>query len=116
MNERLFFLKDYAYFSPEQSVVTEMVITENSSIAVWGVKPGQTVEAHFHPDGQDTWIVLQGSLTYYLGDGQSKTLKTGQLAIATPQQIHGAINEGMEDVIFVSIYSAPKIGYVKATP
>lgn len=116
MNERLFSLKDYSCFSPEKSVVTEVVITDNSSIAVWGVKPGQTVEAHFHPDGQDTWVVLQGSLTYYLGEGQRKILNTGQLAIATPGQIHGAINEGTEDAIFVSIYSAPQIGYVQATP
>ncbi len=116
MNERIFSLSDYAVFSPEQSSVTEVVITDNSSIAVWGVKPGQIVEAHFHPDGQDTWVVLQGSLTYYLGNGQRQDLSIGQIAIATSGEIHGAINESTEDTIFVSIYSAPKIGYVKAKP
>jgi quercetin dioxygenase-like cupin family protein len=75
-------------------VITEVAITDNSSIAIWGVKPGQTVEAHFHPDGQDTWIVLQGNLAYYLGHNQTQILSKGQLAIATPEQIHGAVNEG----------------------
>ena len=116
MNERIFALETYASFSDEKAVVTEVVITTNSSIAVWGVRPGQEVQAHAHPNGQDTWFMLRGTLTYYLGNGQRQTLTAGQFAIADQGQVHGAINEGEEDSVFVSIYSAPEIGYVKASP
>ena len=115
MNTRIFKLEAFVCFSDEKSVVTEVVKTQNSSIAVWGVRPGQVVEAHVHPDGQDTWFMQRGTLTYYLGNGQSQTLSAGQFAIADQGQVHGAINEGTEDAIFVSIYSAPDIGYAKAT-
>ncbi len=103
-------------FSTEQATVTEIVITEYSSIAVWGVHPGQQVAAHTHPDGQDTWIMIRGELTYYLGDGQKKTIAAGQIDVAQPLQVHGAINEGTEDVVFLSIYSAPSLKVIPASP
>lgn len=116
MNARIFTLETYVSFSDRAATVTEIIQTENSSIAIWGVKPGQIVQAHCHPDGQDTWVMLRGTLTYYLGNGQSQILNAGQVAIAEKNQIHGALNEGTEDAVFVSIYSAPQIGYKKASP
>jgi quercetin dioxygenase-like cupin family protein len=116
MDERIFSLKAFAVFSPDRASITEVVITTHASIAVWGVKSGQTVAAHWHPEGQDTWVMLEGSLTYFLGNGRRQTLSEGQVAIATPGQIHGAINESEADAIFVSIYSAPQIGFMPATP
>lgn len=116
MDERIFALQSYARFSNQRAKVTQVVATENSSIAVWAVQPGQEVEPHIHPGGQDTWVMLKGTLTYYLGDGQRQILSVGQCAVADQSQIHGAVNEGTEDAVFVSIYSAPKIGYIKASP
>ena len=103
-------------FSDEKATVTEISITEHSSIAVWGVRPGQEVPAHIHPDGQDTWVMLRGSLSYYLGNGQRATIRAGQVDVAEHHQVHGAINDGGEDAVFLSIYSAPKLGWEKATP
>jgi quercetin dioxygenase-like cupin family protein len=116
MYERIFDLQAYAHFSDQSAKVTEVVITDNSSIAVWAIQPGQKVEAHLHPSGQDTWVMLKGTLTYYLGNGERQTLSVGQCALANQSQIHGAVNEGTENAVFVSIYSAPKIGYAKALP
>jgi len=116
MNERIFALEAYVQFSEQAATVIEIIRTENSSIAVWGVKPGQTVQAHFHPDGQDTWVILRGTLTYFLGNGQNQTLTAGQVALAEKNQTHGAVNDGNEDVVFVSIYSAPQIGYAQSIP
>lgn len=116
MDERIFALQTYAHFSDLRARVTEVVATDNSSIAVWAVQPGQEVAVHLHPSGQDTWIMLKGTLTYYLGNGQLQTISAGECAIADSSQIHGAVNDGTEDAIFVSIYSAPKIGYAKALP
>jgi quercetin dioxygenase-like cupin family protein len=48
---------------------------------------------------------MQGELTYYLGDGKTKSIHAGQIDVASKNDIHGCINEGKEDAIFVSIYS-----------
>ena len=114
--ERIFDPEQLVRFSIEEATVTEIVITEHSSIAVWGVHPGQQVPAHTHPDGQDTWIMIRGELTYYLGDGQKKIISAGQIDVAEPLQVHGAINEGSEDVVFLSIYSAPSLQIIPASP
>lgn len=114
--QRTFDVEQWVRFSPEKATVTEIVITKHSSIAVWGVHPGQEVPAHTHPDGQDTWIMVRGELTYYLGDGQKKIISTGQIDVAEPSQVHGAVNEGSEDAVFLSIYSAPSLKVVSASP
>lgn len=116
INSRIFTLENFVRFSDQSATVTEIIQTENSSIAIWGIKPGQTVQAHLHPDGQDTWLMLRGTLTYYLGNQQIQILKTGDVALADKNQVHGAINNSSEDAVFVSIYSAPQIGYQKALP
>ena len=113
MNNRIFNLESHVRFSDTSATVTEIIQTENSSIAIWGVKSGQVVQAHLHPDGQDTWVMLRGTLTYYLGNGESQSLHMGEVAIAAQHQIHGGVNNSNEDAVFVSIYSAPQIGYEK---
>ncbi|PSF31442.1 cupin domain-containing protein [Aphanothece hegewaldii CCALA 016] len=114
--QRTFDVASLVRFSQEKAIVTEIAITEYSSIAVWGVLPGQQVPAHFHPDGQDTWVMIKGELTYYLGDGQKKIISAGQIDVAVPLQVHGAINEGHDDAIFLSIYSAPTLKVIAASP
>lgn len=115
-NQRTFDVETLVRFSNEKAIVTEIAITEHASIAVWGVRPGQKVFAHTHPDGQDTWIMIRGELTYYMGNGQKKIISTGQIDIAEPFQVHGAINEGLEDAVFLSIYSAPSLKVISASP
>lgn len=114
--QRTFDIEKLVRFSEEKAIVTEISVTKHSSIAVWGVRPGQQVSAHTHPDGQDTWIVIRGELTYYLGNGQKKIIAAGQIDVAEPSQVHGAINEGSEDAVFLSIYSAPSLAVIAASP
>lgn len=99
-------------FSPatdSKGKVVEVAITESQSVAVWGVRPGQSVPAHLHPDGQDTWIMVKGELKYLMGNGERSAIRAGTIAVAEHHQIHGAINDGFEDAIFISIYSAPSL-------
>ena len=116
MGQRAFTINDHVRFAQERATVTEIIITGHSSIAVWAVRPGQEVQAHTHPRGQDTWIMLRGELAYYLGDGRQQTIRAGQIDVADHNQVHGARNNGTEDAVFLSIYSAPDIGWVAATP
>jgi quercetin dioxygenase-like cupin family protein len=115
-DQRTFDIERSVRFSNEKATVTEIIVTPHSSIAVWGVKPGQQVPAHTHPDGQDTWIMIRGELTYYLGNSQRKTIRAGQIDIAEQNQVHGGINESNEDAVFLSIYSAPQLGWEAAIP
>jgi quercetin dioxygenase-like cupin family protein len=110
--ERTFDVNKLVQFSPpsdEKGMVLELATTDTQSVAVWGVRPGQKVPIHIHPDGQDTWIMIKGSLTYYLGNGDRRTISAGNIDVAEHHQVHGALNEGKENAIFVSIYSAPTL-------
>ncbi len=114
MLQRIFTVKDMVKFSDNRAKVTEVAKTEHSIIFVWGVKPGQEVEAHIHPEGQDTWIMIQGELTYFLGNRQTRKLYAGQIDVAPKNEVHGCVNEGKDDAIFISIYSPREIGFEPA--
>lgn len=114
MNPRTFNAEALVRFSDTKATVTELCLTEHGSVAVWGVRPGQEVPAHTHPDGQDTWVMVRGALTYYLGHGDTRKIRAGDVDIADRDQVHGASNDGAEDAVFLSIYSAPKLGWAKA--
>jgi len=112
--QRILDIEDMVQFSSEKATVREISVTKKASIAVWGVRPGQEVPAHIHPDGQDTWVMMRGKLTYYLGNGEKKKISAGQVDVAEESQIHGAINEEKEDAVFLSIYSAPNLKVIPA--
>lgn len=116
MSQRILHALEAVQFSRDKATVTELSITRSASIAVWGVRPGQEVPAHTHPDGQDTWVMLRGELTYCLGRGERRVIRTGDVDVADIGEVHGALNEGREDAVFLSIYSAPKLGWQRAEP
>jgi quercetin dioxygenase-like cupin family protein len=116
MNARTFAVEQLVRFSAEKATVTEVSVTQFTSIAVWGVRSGQEVPAHTHPDGQDTWVMVKGELSYYLGNGLRRTIRAGDVDVADRNEVHGALNEADGDAIFLSIYSAPKLGWEKAEP
>ena len=116
MSDRILHALEAVRFSPDKATVLELSVTSNASVAVWGVRPGQEVPAHTHPDGQDTWVMLRGELTYYLGHGERRAIRAGDVDVADIGEVHGARNEGQEDAVFLSIYSAPKLGWQRAEP
>lgn len=116
MSQRIFHALEAVQFSSDKATVTELSITHSASVAVWGVRAGQEVPAHTHPDGQDTWIMLRGELTYYLGHGERRVIRAGDVDVANIGEVHGARNEGREDAVFLSIYSAPKLEWQRAEP
>lgn len=116
MDERIFTATDVVEFSDDRAKNKKLVQTDDSAVFVWGVKPGQEVPAHIHPNGQDTWIMIEGTLTYYLGNGETEQIEAGQVDVAPSEAVHGTVNETDEDAIFVSIYSDPEIGYEEVDP
>ncbi len=94
---------------PIRSVITE---SEHSVVVACYVKPHQIIPAHIHPHGQDTWTILSGSGLYYLDQqGNTQTIKVGDVVVAPIKSVHGVINTGTEPLIFISVVSPASAGY-----
>ena len=112
------------YTAPPSDSVTSVktlggnaMVTAESVIVVWHVRPGQTLPAHVHPHGQDTWTVLAGRADYLAGDGVHRPLAPGDIAVAAPGQVHGAVNTAsQEDFVFVSVVAPGAAGYERVDP
>lgn len=94
---------------PIRSVVTE---SENAVVVAWYLKPKQEILPHIHPNGQDTWTILQGKGEYYLDQfGTKKPIVAGDIVIAYTGCVHGVFNSGDEPLIFISVVSPADAGY-----
>jgi len=111
---RIFPVAEFIRPSEGQPVRSVVLETEESVINVWHVSPGQEIAAHVHPNGQDTWMVISGTAGYYMGGGVVTHLKAGEIAVAKPGQVHGAINSGSEPFVFVSVVASGNAGYALA--
>jgi quercetin dioxygenase-like cupin family protein len=94
---------------PIRSVVTE---SKDAVVVAWYVKPGQTIPAHRHPNGQDTWTILSGAGDYYLDQaGTTTPIAAGDIAVAPVGCVHGVVNRGNEPLIFISVVAPAEAGY-----
>ena len=71
--------------------------------SVWVIKPGQTLQKHYHHNSDDIWIVLQGEGIFYPQPNEEVPFKKGHVIVSKKDSCHGAKNTGDEDIIFVSI-------------
>jgi quercetin dioxygenase-like cupin family protein len=108
---RIFSVADYVQPSDGEPIRSVVLETADSVIVVWHVCPGQEIAAHIHPNGQDTWTVLSGSAEYFQGNGVVRTLGKNEIAVARPNQVHGARNIGTEPFVFVSVVASANAGY-----
>lgn len=114
LEARVFAVADYAQPSEGEPVRSVVLETRDSIVVVWQVHPGREIAAHIHPHGQDTWTVLSGVADYFQGDGIVGTLREGQIAVASPGQVHGARNTGTEPFVLVSVVASANAGFVLA--
>jgi quercetin dioxygenase-like cupin family protein len=111
---RLFSVADYVRPSEAEPIRSVVVETEHCVIIVWHAHPGQEIAAHIHPHGQDTWTVISGQADYYQGNGSVTHICVGDIAVAHPGQVHGAINTGSTPFIFVSVVASSNAGFALA--
>ncbi|MGF7185677.1 quercetin dioxygenase-like cupin family protein [Desulfitispora alkaliphila] len=106
MTERLFSVEEILTDVPEKA--TKKVFYENERLngAVWYVPAGEELPAHYHPETDDVWVVLQGKGEYFLGDGKTAPLEKGMVAVAAKTEIHGIKATGDEPLVFVA-FAAP---------
>jgi quercetin dioxygenase-like cupin family protein len=82
------------------------------AVVAWQVEPGQRIEAHRHPAGQDTWIVLEGEGLYQSdAEGTRTPVRAGQVVIAPPGAVHGLENTGTVPFKFLSVVSPAEAGF-----
>ncbi|MBD2071821.1 cupin domain-containing protein [Leptolyngbya sp. FACHB-671] len=94
---------------PIRSVITE---SQDAVVVAWYVKPGQEISPHLHPNGQDTWTILEGSGKYYLDKaGTMKAIAAGDVVVAPVGCVHGVFNDGDEPLVFISVVSPGDAGY-----
>jgi quercetin dioxygenase-like cupin family protein len=114
MSRRIFQVADHLQPSegePIRSVVHE---TGDSVVVAWTVKPGQRISPHVHPSGQDTWTVISGVGEYQVdASGKTLSITAGDIAVAPTGAVHGLLNTGSQDFVFVSVVSPGLAGYEK---
>ena len=114
--QRIFDIVDFIQPSPDTPIRSVMRETPDSVVVVWHARPGQEIAPHLHPAGQDTWIVISGCADYFQGNGVCRPLSKGQVAVARPGEVHGALNVGDEGFVFVSVVSSNAAGYEPTDP
>lgn len=106
--------KSSNFFQPTDGEPIRAVITESQDAVVvaWYIKPGQEINAHIHPNGQDTWTILSGSGEYYLDQvGTTKSITVGDVVVAYSECVHGVFNNTDEPLMFISVVSPADAGY-----
>jgi quercetin dioxygenase-like cupin family protein len=110
--ERLFKVTEFFQLTegePIRSVITE---SADAAVVAWYLKPGQSISAHIHPDGQDTWTILSGCGEYRVSaNGESIAIAKGDVLVAHRREVHGVFNTGSEPLVFVSVVSPAASGF-----
>jgi quercetin dioxygenase-like cupin family protein len=79
--------------------------TKIHEIHLWRVHPGESIYPHIHPHNDDFWYIIKGVGEYYLSANIKKTVRPGDIAVASPDEVHGIYNTGSEDIIIYSVLS-----------
>ncbi|MDO9314961.1 MAG: cupin domain-containing protein [Burkholderiaceae bacterium] len=102
------------HFQPSAGEPIRSVMTESPDAVVvaWHVQPGQTIAAHRHPQGQDTWTILSGRGQYQVdSEGHTESIREGDVVVATTGQVHGVHNDSDEPLVFISVVAPADAGY-----
>ncbi|OOR89598.1 mannose-1-phosphate guanylyltransferase [Moraxella caviae] len=100
---------DYLQSSPTDSVRTVIHQSAEHNLVLWQIPPNAKLPTHRHPQGQDIWVVMQGSaLLLEQADlastkNNARRIHAGQAIVIDTQQIHGVYNDGAQDCVLVSI-------------
>jgi quercetin dioxygenase-like cupin family protein len=74
---------------------------------VWRYEPGAKGRRHRHPYQEETFVVLSGTLTMYLGDPPERVdVPPGGLIHVEPETPLQTVNHG-EDDLLVYVYGTP---------
>jgi mannose-6-phosphate isomerase-like protein (cupin superfamily) len=78
---------------------------ENHEIHLWRVTPGEWIYPHIHPHSDDIWYIVEGEGEYYTSAEEIRKVRAGDLAIASPREVHGIFNCSAGDIVILSVLS-----------
>ena len=121
MANRIFQVSSFLKPSSGEPLRTVITQSQDAAVVAWCILPGQRLEPHVHPHGQDTWTVLAGSGAYTDGiSGSTVAIKAGDVVIARRGEVHGVYNPGPDDLLMVAVVCPPDSGFelvsLKETP
>jgi len=102
------------HFQPHPDSPVRRILSGSAEqvVVAWQVEPGQRIEAHRHPAGQDTWIVLEGEGLYRSdAEGTRIPVRAGQVVVAPAGAVHGLENTGTVPFKFLSIVAPSEAGF-----
>ena len=103
MPERFFELLEIV--PSKGSTSREVIFKVNHEIHIWRVAFGEWIYPHVHPYNEDIWYIIQGVGEYYITVQDKKIVKPGDIAVASPGDVHGIFNSGPEEIIVYSVIS-----------
>jgi len=76
------------------------------NLGIVRLEPGQGVDGHRHAGEDDSWLVLEGTLSVTVGD-ERRVLRAGPgtFVLVPAGTYHALANDGPEDVRFLNIHS-----------
>src|SRR3954462_9105425 len=80
------------------------VDTPRFTFGVIEIAPGRELEAHVHPDEDDAFYILEGEMTFLLGERQV-TASPGTFVLVPPGVEHGFRNDGTRPVRMLNIHA-----------
>ncbi len=86
---------------------TPMYNGEKLSAVTFTMLPGQIHEPHSHTDVTQAWIILEGRGEALLGGGRRDPVGPGTLIVHHPMQLHGIVNVGDTDLVYINISEKP---------
>lgn len=76
------------------------------NLALVALEPGQGVDAHRHAEEDDSFLVLEGTLSVTLGDDdQQVEAGPGTFVLVPAGTTHAIRNAGAEDVRFLNVHA-----------
>ncbi len=78
---------------------------------VWRYEPGARGRRHVHSEQEETFVVLAGTLTMYLGEPpERRVAPVGGIVSVRPRTALQTVNEGTEDLVVYAYGSPPDDG------
>jgi mannose-6-phosphate isomerase-like protein (cupin superfamily) len=80
------------------------VDTPRFTFGIIDFAPGRELEAHVHPDEDDAFYIVEGELTFVIGD-ETVAAAPGTFVLVPPGVEHGFRNDGEDPVRMLNIHA-----------
>jgi len=80
--------------------------SRNMTVTWVDVPPGAEQRAHSHPDAEQVYVIVRGRGRMSVA-GDVEAVGEGDLVFIPPATAHGIVNDGSEDLVYVSAASPP---------